>query len=133
MGFSFCLFMKILFAEALNMQNYKEVCGGKEAVWFEINSNEGKKFLKWAKDLGCVWISGKEIEPQNGADFLHFSMRSDGTLAYVDMLVWFSNAPKYEDVERFVFGEYLKGIKVCPKSRMGVIHCNLMKEVENYK
>ena len=38
------------------MQNYKEVCGNEECVWFEIKPSEGKKFLKWAKELGCIWL-----------------------------------------------------------------------------
>ncbi|MBR2970654.1 MAG: hypothetical protein IKC48_02530 [Clostridia bacterium] len=100
------------------MQNYKEICGEKECVWFEIKSIEGEKFLKWAKELGCVWVGGKEIEPHKGVDFLHFSIRSDGTVAYVDMIAWFVKHPKFENVKRYVFSEYIKGVKVGPKSYM---------------
>ena len=71
MGFLFASLWK-KFTEAFIMQNYKEVCGKDECVWFEIQGNEGKKFLKWAKDLGCIWLNGEEIEPQKGADFFSF-------------------------------------------------------------
>ena len=98
------------------MQKYKEVCGDKECVWFEIKPSEGKKFLKWAKDLGCVWLNGEEIEPEKGADFFHFSIHNDGKLANVAMFVWFSKHPKLEKVERYVFSEYLKGNKIKPSS-----------------
>ncbi len=94
------------------MQNYKEVCGDKECVWFEIEPNEGKEFLKWAKDLGCIWLSGEEIKPEKGANFFHFSIYSDGRLANVAMFVWFSKDPKFKNIERYTFSEFLKGNKI---------------------
>ena len=96
------------------MQNYKDVCGNKECVWFEIKPSEGKKFLKWAKDLGCVWLNGEEIEPEKGADFFHFSIHNDGKLANVAMFVWFAKHPKFENVERYMFCEYIKGNFISP-------------------
>ena len=48
------------------MQNYKDVCGNEENVWFEISETEGQEFLQWAKDLGCSWLNGNEIIPENG-------------------------------------------------------------------
>ena len=96
------------------MQNYKDVCGNKECVWFEIKPSEGKKFLKWAKDLGCVWLNGEEIEPEKGADFFHFSIHNDGKLANVAMFVWFAKHPKFENVKRYMFCEYIKGNFVSP-------------------
>ena len=84
------------------MQNYKDVCGGKE-VWFEIKPRQGKRFLKWAKSLGCVWINGDEIEPNKGADFFHFSIDSNGKLAYVPIFAWVSKKPEFREIQRFVF------------------------------
>ena len=96
------------------MQNYKEVCEGKKSVWFEVHPSEGEKFLKWAKSLGCVWADGSEIEPKKGANFFHFSIRNDGTLAYVCILVWVNSIkhPSFKNIERYVFSEYIKGKKV---------------------
>ena len=93
------------------MQNYKEVCGKDECVWFEIQGNEGKKFLKWAKDLGCVWLSGEEINPRKGASFFHFSIHSDGKLAYVSMMVWATKHEKFANIKRYMFCEYVKAVK----------------------
>ena len=104
------------------MQNYKEVCGNREFVWFEIKPSEGKKFLKWAKDLGCVWLNGEEIEPEKGADFFHFSIHKDGKLANVAMFVWFSKYHKFKNIERYVFSEYLKERKVKPSSYVVAVH-----------
>ncbi len=72
------------------MQNHQEVCGTKDEVWFEIHPKEGKEFLEWAKSLGCIWINGKEIEPEQGADFFHFTIQRDGRLANVAMYAWLS-------------------------------------------
>ncbi|MBR7186350.1 MAG: hypothetical protein IKD43_02545 [Clostridia bacterium] len=102
------------------MQNYKEVCGDKECVWFEIEPSEGKKFLKWAKVLGCVWLSGEEINPEKGADFCHFSIHNDGKLANIAMSVWFAKHPKFENIDRYVFNEYIKDKKISPQSYMVV-------------
>ena len=98
------------------MENYKKVCGNKEKVWFEIQPNEGEQFLSWAKELGCVWTNGQEIIPKQGVAFLHLSIRSDGTLAYVDMITWFSKHSTTKNVEKYVFSEYIKGFRVKPKS-----------------
>ena len=114
MGFLFASLWK-KFTEAFIMQNYKEVCGKDECVWFEIQGNEGKKFLKWAKDLGCIWFNGEEIEPQKGADFFHFSIHSDGKLAYVSMMVWTTKHEKFANIKRYMFCQYLQGNLISPK------------------
>jgi hypothetical protein len=114
MGFLFASLWK-KFTEAFIMQNYKEVCGKDECVWFEIQGDEGKNFLKWAKDLGYIWLNGEEIEPQKGADFFHFSIHSDGKLAYVSMMVWATKHEKFANIKRYMFCEYIQGNFVSPK------------------
>ena len=89
------------------MQNFKEVCGNNKEVWFEIELNEGKKFLKWAKDLGCVWANGEEIEPNKGSEFFHLSISNDGKLAYVPISAWVSKGPEFKNIKRYVFADFL--------------------------
>ena len=89
------------------MQNFKDVCGNKKSVWFEIKPTEGKKFLKWAKDLGCVWVNDEEIEPSKGAEFFHFSIDRDGKLANVPISAWVSKQLEFKNVDRYVFSGYL--------------------------
>ena len=91
------------------MQNFKDVCGGKE-VWFEIKPSEGKKFLKWAKDLGCVWIGGKEIDPKKGVEFFHLSI-ADGKLAYVPIFSWVSKDDRVKSIKRYGFSDFIKQTK----------------------
>ena len=37
----------------------------KDQVWFRVETKDGKKFLEFAKNNGCIWISGKEINPKS--------------------------------------------------------------------
>ena len=91
------------------MQTYKDVCGDKQRVWFEISENEGQAFLQWAKDLGCTWLNGNEIIPENGTESRHFSIHNDGKLAYVAMFIW---TDKRSEIKiRYSFSEYKKGNK----------------------
>ena len=89
------------------MQTYKDVCGDKKHVWFELSENEGQAFLQWAKDLGCSWLNGNEIIPENGTESRHFSIHNDGKLAYVAMFIWTDKRTEHET--RYSFSEYIKG------------------------
>ena len=64
-------------------KNYQQVCGGEKSIWFLVEFSDGKRFLQWAKDLGCVWIGGKKINPNKKTQFLTIAMNSDGTIANV--------------------------------------------------
>ena len=72
------------------MKSYKDVCGVDSCVWFEISPKEGKKFLKWAKELGCVWVNGEIIEPRKGADFFHFSITLLYSIIFMRIITTFS-------------------------------------------
>ena len=92
------------------MQNYKDVCGNCEEVWFEIEPSERKKFFKWAKGLGCVWLDGTEINPFEEVKFTHFSVEIDGKLGIVPMSLWVSKQPEFKNIRRYKFCEFIKGI-----------------------
>lgn len=97
------------------MQNYKEVCGNEQEIWFEIAKlSEGKKFLKWAKGLGCVWINGEEINEKEIITSFHYSISSKGILAKVPLFAWFSKTGQFDHVKRYTFCEFIKGNKVSP-------------------
>ncbi len=86
---------------------YKEVCGNESCVWFSLTDMkiEGRKFLQWAKDLGCVWLNGEEINSRKGTDFFHLSIHADGKLSNVAMYAWV--APQYANVKRVRFSEFI--------------------------
>ena len=91
--------------------DYKDVCAGEENVWFRLSNSkkEGKFFLKWAKDLGCMWINGKEIDPQNDTYFFTLSISSDGKLSNVPAIALVSR--QFESVKRVDFITYYKSFK----------------------
>ena len=91
------------------MQNYKDVCGKEESVWFEISETEGQEFLQWVKDLGCTWLNGDEIIPENGTTNRCFSIHNDGKLACVALFIWTDK--RSENKIRYSFSEYKKGNK----------------------
>ena len=84
------------------MQNYKNLCGNDQMVWLEIQPKDEKKFLKWAKSLGCVWSNGDEINPKKSVEFIHFSISSDGKLSIVPTFAWVSKQPSFKTVRRCV-------------------------------
>ena len=92
------------------MQNYKDVCGNCEEVWFEVEPIKHKKFLEWAKGLGCVWLSGTPINPCEKVNFTHFAISSEGKLGFVPMSLWLSKQPEFKNITRYNFCEFIKGI-----------------------
>lgn len=94
------------------MQNFKDVCGNDNAVWFEIQPSECEKFLKWAKSLGCVWLSGREIDCCERIAFTHLSINNEGKLGLVPISVWVSKQPEFQNIKRYVFCEFIKGAKI---------------------
>ena len=88
------------------MQNFKDLFGSKE-VWFEIKSDERKKFLKWVKDLGCIWIDGEKIEPNKKVDFYHYSIDGEGRLGVIPIFAWIKSH-KTHSVDRYIFSNFIE-------------------------
>ncbi|MBQ7224410.1 MAG: hypothetical protein IJX06_02515 [Clostridia bacterium] len=97
--------------------SYKDVCGDDDRVWFSISDRDSKKFMKWAKGLGCKWVSGEEINPRKHRAGRHMSIRRDGGIAFVAYFVWF--APQMREIKKYKFDEYLKGNLVLPEECNG--------------
>ncbi len=95
---------------------YRDVCAGEE-VWFTLSDKvkEGRLFLQWAKELGCVWINGEEIDQEKGTDFFTLSISSDGRLANVPAFAIVSK--QFETIKRIDFNAYYKAIKKCKKKQ----------------
>lgn len=97
------------------MQNYKEICGGEEEIWFEVKDNEIEKFLNWAKELGCVWLNRKEIDPKEKPTSFHYAITVNGLLGKVPLFAWFSKNKQFDHIKRYMFCEFVKGNLVSPK------------------
>lgn len=85
---------------------YKDVCKDEDCIWFEVGMRLRDRvvFFKWAKALGCVWLSGTEIHPFTGTGGPYISMHSDGKLAYVGMWAWMAYWCKKEESRPKVVG-----------------------------
>lgn len=73
-------------------------------VWFSVTDK--KRFLEWAKEQGCVWLNGNEIDPE-GECFYHMSVHRDKKIANVAMYVWF--AEQFKSKPKYVFEDFLQG------------------------
>ena len=89
---------------------YKDVCTEKE-IWFRLSDKkkEGKIFLQWAKELGCVWTNGEEIDPQKGTDFFTLSINCDGKLANVPAMAL--AAQQFKTIKRVNFADFYKQLQ----------------------
>ncbi|MBQ3234782.1 MAG: hypothetical protein IJA97_01315 [Clostridia bacterium] len=89
------------------MQNFKDVCGQESVVWFEVQPSDCEKFLKWAKDLGCVWLSGTKINFREPIKFTHFSINNEGKLGIIPISTWASKQTEFQNIKRYEFCEFV--------------------------
>ncbi len=90
--------------------DYKDVCGTENAVWFCLsNKREGRRFLQWAKELGCVWLNGDEIEPSKGTDFFTLCITKEGKIGNVSAMALPSE--QFQQVKRVRFADYYTALK----------------------
>ena len=88
--------------------DYRDVCGTERCVWFTLSDmrEEGRRFLRWAKALGCVWMNGTEIDPEAGTDFFTLCIHADGTLANVPAMARAS--AQFRGVKRVRFADFIQ-------------------------
>ena len=96
------------------MQNYKDVCGSKKEVWFQLQENECESFLQWAKDLGCIWLNGQEIHPKEELTSFHYAISVNGLLGRIPLFAWCSKSGQFDHIPRYMFCEFIKGNLISP-------------------
>ncbi len=96
------------------MMNLKNLLKENNAVWFEIEPTEKQKFLEFAKENGCVWLNGKEIEPSSDDCMCHMSMHNDYKIAKVAHFIWY----RKPEVKKFLFSEFVNGVEKTPNSKI---------------
>lgn len=60
---------------------------GKE-VWWEVKPKDQKAFFEWLKESGCVWVDGKEIDPNEKVEFIHFAVSNDKKISIIPAFTW---------------------------------------------
>ena len=77
----------------------------KGEVWFELEPNERRNFLRLAKVNGFKWINGKKITVKDEC-FFHIAVKDNKTLANIPAVCWVKDK-KYPAC-RVVFKDFLK-------------------------
>ena len=70
------------------MKNIKEILENDDCVWFVINENDRKEFLEYAKDNGCKWLDGSEINLSKDKCGFCMGIRKNLTMGVVPMFSW---------------------------------------------
>ena len=56
-------------------------------VWFRVEEKDSKRFLQFAKDLGCIWINGTDIDPEKDKSG-HYMGMENHCLGYVSNMIF---------------------------------------------
>ena len=56
-------------------------------IWFEVERQNAAKFLQFAKNSGCVWLSKNTIEPKKDYCGFHMAIKNN-ILAIVPTFAW---------------------------------------------
>lgn len=91
---------------------YKDICGKESSVWFTINDMEkdGREFLQWAKELGCRWSNGEEIDPTNGTDFHTLAIHADGSLTNVSYVGYMARQSNKHPAPKYPFKDFINSL-----------------------
>lgn len=117
MGVFLCIFTEFV-QEDVRMIALEELLQDGE-VWFLVTDK--KEFLSKAKEFGCVWINGAEIDVNDDC-FFHMSISNDKRIANVSMSAWL--APQFKDKTKYAFEDFLTGKNTCVKAHTPSNHKN---------
>ena len=73
------------------MKTLKQILKNQKHIWVSIEEIEKTEFLKYAKEQGCRWLDGSEIDPDEDNCGYHMGIRNDLTIGFVLGLCWCMN------------------------------------------
>lgn len=79
------------------MKTLKEIIGRDKHVWFYVEEEDKKRFLKFAKVNGCVWINGAEINVKEDSCSHFMGITQNCKLGFIAVQCWLM---KGKDVAR---------------------------------
>ena len=81
------------------MKNLKEILCKEKHVWFHVRTQDSKEFLQFAKENGCKWMCGDEVEiDKDNCD--HFmGINKNLQLGFVSAMCWFYAKDKVKKIE----------------------------------
>ena len=79
----------------------KEELSKENSIWFEVRSEDRKEFLKYAKENGCKWLNGDEIDLEKDHCGPHMGISKKLSLAFVPYFAWGYCKEKREKALKF--------------------------------
>lgn len=76
------------------MKNLNEILKSNKQVWFEIEKKDLQNFLQFAKNNGCKWIDGDEIDASKDKCGNHMGIGNEKELGFLSMMCWVLNSDK---------------------------------------
>ena len=70
------------------MKKLKELLQEDKNILFEIEEKDRISFLSYAKENGCRWLNGDEINPEKDKCWFHIGMSKDLFLSKIGLLCW---------------------------------------------
>ena len=67
-------------------------------AWFIVAKKDGKRFLQFAKDSGCVWINGDEICPKTDKCGSFMGM-DNHSIGYVSAMIYHYGHEKHKVID----------------------------------
>ncbi len=81
------------------MQDLKSLLGNEESVWFDVGSKYYQSFLAYAKDNGCKWADGREIDTSATGETCLMGINKDLQLGFVSVVCWIN----YDGFKKVVY------------------------------
>ena len=88
------------------MKNFKEVLENEEKVLIKVEPKDYVKFLTWAKQQGCCWVSKKAIEPKTDLKnhpFALIGLTADKTIGFVPAMCWTNDKQSKKIMSQQIF------------------------------
>lgn len=73
------------------MKNFKKLLNEKGQIWLSVNEKNKLDFFNFVKNLGCVWIDGKDINPTKDKCGYHMGISNNLKIGYVASICWVAN------------------------------------------
>lgn len=81
------------------MQDLKSLLGDEERVWFDVASEYYPSFLAYAKDNGCKWMDGSEIDTKATNKSCFMGINKDLQLGFISCICWAS----FKEIKKIVY------------------------------
>ena len=70
------------------MKSIKQILKNNKHVWFFVEDEDKKDFLKFAKENNCKWINGEEIDVENHNCGHFMGITNDLKMGFISSQCW---------------------------------------------